>query len=192
MSVAGRSGVGIPVVMMHEGEGCTLTIETNDGNTYRGYCVEAEDCMNCLLKDATVTDGDTGKESFVPSVYIRGDHIRFIVFPEILKHAPMFKRVQKAKKGKYVQGGEGLGRTQALRRKVEQKARARGVPPRSAGGAGAGAAAAPRPGMGMGMGMMPRGPMAGAGWGPRGPMPMGMPRGMPPRGMYGGGGFGRR
>ena len=117
MSVTGRKSIGVPIVMIHEGEGCHLTVEALSGHTYRGVCVEAEDNMNLQMKDVTVTDPSTGKESFIPQLYLRGDQISFVIFPDILKHAPMFKRVENAKHGKHVQGGVGYGRTRALRSK---------------------------------------------------------------------------
>ena len=133
----------MPIVMIHEGEGCHLTVELRSGHVYRGVCVEAEDNMNLQMKDVTVTHPhvravalatttgacgcwlehsrrrpfQTGKESTLGQVYIQGKEIVFVKFPDILKHAPMFKRVDNAKHGKHVQGGMGFGRTRAIRTK---------------------------------------------------------------------------
>jgi small nuclear ribonucleoprotein D3 len=82
----------------------------------RGKLEESEDNFNCHLKDVTLTYPD-GKETFAPAMFVRGSQIRLIVLPEILKLAPMFKRVFLAKKGKHVAGGLGRGRTEAIRAK---------------------------------------------------------------------------
>lgn len=50
MSVTGKSGVGIPIILLHDGEGAIVTIELQNGEMYRGYLDEAEDNMNCILK----------------------------------------------------------------------------------------------------------------------------------------------
>lgn len=141
MSVTGRKSIGVPIVMIHEGEGCVLTVESVTGEVYKGHCVESEDNMNLQMKDVTMTDPkvrasihstlqvlsnhgaafgthqQTGKETFLPQIYIRGTQINFVIFPDILKHAPMFKRVDNAKHGKHVQGGMAFGRTHAIRAK---------------------------------------------------------------------------
>lgn len=121
--------------------------------------------MNLQMKDVTVTHPHTGKESTLGQVYIQGKEIVFVKFPDILKHAPMFKRVDNAKHGKHVQGGMGFGRTRAIRTKVEAKARQsarqpaggmQGMPPRGM--------PAPAPMM-AGAGVPQGPPMAGAGRG---------------------------
>ena len=56
MSVTGKRGVGVPVILMHDGEGTIVTVECKNGDTYRGFLDETEDNMNCILKDATRTD----------------------------------------------------------------------------------------------------------------------------------------
>lgn len=99
MSVTGKRGVGIPIVLLHDGEGSIVTVELKNGETYRGYLDESEDNMNCVLKDATRTSID-GKKSNVEYVFIRGAKIVFIVFPDMLKKAPMFKRIKVWKKYK--------------------------------------------------------------------------------------------
>ena len=50
MSVTGRRGVGIPIILLHDAEGAVVTIELKDGSTYRGTLEDAQDNMNCLLK----------------------------------------------------------------------------------------------------------------------------------------------
>ena len=36
MSVTGRTGVGIPTILLHESESLEATIEIKDGTVYRG------------------------------------------------------------------------------------------------------------------------------------------------------------
>ena len=114
MAVRGhRDGVGIPVVLMHEGEGLIVTVETKTGYSYRGYMESAEDNMNASLKDVTAT-GPRGKVSHMERVFIRGSQIVFVVFPDLLGEAPMFRRVALAARGITVAGGLGRGRQAAI------------------------------------------------------------------------------
>ena len=50
MSVTGKRGVGVPVILMHDGEGTIVTVECKNGDTYRGFLDETEDNMNCILR----------------------------------------------------------------------------------------------------------------------------------------------
>ncbi|CAL1269855.1 unnamed protein product [Larinioides sclopetarius] len=83
--------LGVPVKVLHEAEGHIVTLETNTGEVYRGKLVEAEDNMNCQMSGITVTyrDGKVGK---LENIYIRGSKIRFLILPDMLKNAPMFKK----------------------------------------------------------------------------------------------------
>ena len=109
MSVTGKRGVGVPVILMHDGEGTIVTVECKNGDTYRGFLDETEDNMNCILKDATRTDAK-GNKTAVEHIFLRGSQIAFFVFPNMLKKAPMFKRVRDWKrnnsKRRPVQGKE--------------------------------------------------------------------------------------
>ena len=58
--------------------------------------VGVEDNMNLQLSAVTMTQKD-GRVSRLQNVYLRGSHIRFAVLPDILKNAPIFKRVQQIK-----------------------------------------------------------------------------------------------
>ena len=80
MSVTGKRGVGIPTMLLHDGEGTIVTVELKSGVTYRGYLDDSEDNMNIFMKDATKILPD-GKTSRVDIVYIRGSQICMIVFP---------------------------------------------------------------------------------------------------------------
>lgn len=77
--------------MLHEAEGHIITCETNTGEVYRGKLIEAEDNMNCQMQNITVTFRD-GQVATLENVYIRGSKIRFLILPDMLKNAPMFKR----------------------------------------------------------------------------------------------------
>lgn len=69
--------VGIPVKLLHEAVGHTITIELKGGVTYRGRLFDAEDNFNISMKDIAVTARD-GKQTHLDSVYIRGNMVRFM------------------------------------------------------------------------------------------------------------------
>lgn len=50
MSVSGKRGVGIPVIVLHDAEGGIITVELKNGDTYRGLLEEAADNMNFTMK----------------------------------------------------------------------------------------------------------------------------------------------
>jgi small nuclear ribonucleoprotein D3 len=100
--------VGIPVKLVHEAEGHIITVELVTGELYRGQMVEAEDTMNLSLCNVTCTGRD-GRISKLDHIYIRGSKIRFMIMPDMLKNAPMFKRLGKTK-GAPVGHGLGVGR----------------------------------------------------------------------------------
>jgi small nuclear ribonucleoprotein D3 len=91
MSVVGNNRVGIPIVVLHDAEGAIVEVETKKGELIRGMLFEAEDMMNLYIKNAVVLD-EHGVKRKTNQVYIRGAEIVFIVLPEMLQHAPMFKR----------------------------------------------------------------------------------------------------
>jgi small nuclear ribonucleoprotein D3 len=82
MAVTGKRGVGIPTILLHDGEGTIVSIEMKTGETYRGLLDETEDNMNCVLKDAVRTDLH-GNTTRVEQIYLRGSQVLFIVFPDI-------------------------------------------------------------------------------------------------------------
>lgn len=82
--------------LLHEGEGHIVTVELKSGEMYRGTLVDAEDNMNCELRNIQYT-ARNGQTSKLERVYIRGSNVRFVVLPDMLKNAPMFKKIgQKA------------------------------------------------------------------------------------------------
>ncbi len=84
--------IGVPIKLLHEAEGHTVTIELKTGEVYRGFLVESEDNMNCQLSTITYTARD-GRMSELEHAFIRGSKIRFLILPDMLKNAPMFKKV---------------------------------------------------------------------------------------------------
>ena len=85
--------VGVPIKLVHESKNHIITIEVKTGELYRGYLVEIDDTMNCLVENCHQTSV-TGKNSYFDKVYIRGSQIRFIIVPDMFKNAPMFSRVK--------------------------------------------------------------------------------------------------
>ncbi|KAH8076766.1 U7 snRNA binding protein [Aureococcus anophagefferens] len=125
MSVTGKRGVGVPLILMHDGEGTIVTIECKNGDTYRGFLDETEDNMNCVLKDATRTDAK-GNKSQVEHIFLRGSQIAFFIFPNMLKKAPMFNRVRawrktKATKKAGATSGTVRGQAAAIIRKAQAR-----------------------------------------------------------------------
>lgn len=118
--------VGVPIKILHEAEGHTVTVELKSGEVYRGKLDEAEDNMNCQMSQVTRTAKD-GKVTTLSACFLRGSQVRFIVMPDILKNAPVFKKVSDAKAFK-----QGAVKQRKL---AAQKARAAGE-----GGRGGGAA----------------------------------------------------
>ena len=57
MSVSGKRGVGIPVIVLHDAEGGIITVELKNGDTYRGMLEEAADNMNFTMKVPVVRSG---------------------------------------------------------------------------------------------------------------------------------------
>ena len=90
-----------------------MTVDTKAGTTYRGYCVETEDNMNVKLRNVLAT-GPTGEERPLDHVFIRGSQVNFVIFPDILKHSPMFERVLQRKQGRVVERGLGRARSAAI------------------------------------------------------------------------------
>lgn len=78
--------------------------------------------MNCQMTQITVTYRD-GRMVALENVYIRGSKIRFLILPDMLKNAPMFKNKSGSKSGTAGRGKSAILRAQAAR------GRGRGGPP---------------------------------------------------------------
>ncbi|XP_010471781.1 PREDICTED: small nuclear ribonucleoprotein SmD3a [Camelina sativa] len=104
--------LGIPVKLLHESSGHIVTVELKSGELYRGSMIECEDNWNCQLENITYTAKD-GKVSQLEHVFLRGSLVRFIIIPDMLKNAPMFKDTKGKGKGSSI--GVGRGRGGAMR-----------------------------------------------------------------------------
>mmetsp|Transcript_3659 Transcript_3659/g.4988 ORF Transcript_3659/g.4988 Transcript_3659/m.4988 type:complete len:114 (-) Transcript_3659:189-530(-) len=110
------ASIGVPIKLLHESEGHIVTVELKNGEVYRGLMVDCEDNMNCKMQNVTLTQRD-GQQKKVEQVYLRGSKIRFLVLPDMLKNAPMFKRFDPKHKSNAVLG---LGRgTPARQRNIK-------------------------------------------------------------------------
>ena len=79
---------------------------------YRGKLIEAEDNMNSQMASVTVTYRD-GRVAQLENIYIRGSKIRFMILPDMLKNAPMFKNMMTRGRGGAPRGKSGILRAQA-------------------------------------------------------------------------------
>ncbi|KAL3632445.1 Small nuclear ribonucleoprotein SmD3b [Castilleja foliolosa] len=144
--------LGIPVKLLHEASGHVVTVELKSGELYRGSMIECEDNWNCQLENITYTAKMNthisleplldiliplvqvdGKVSQLEHVFIRGSKVRFMVIPDMLKNAPMFKRLESRIKGKGSSLGGGRGRAGAMRARAQATGRG-GAPPAGRGG----------------------------------------------------------
>jgi len=112
----GSRTIGIPIKVLHDAEGHTVTVELKNGEVYRGKLDEAEDNMNVHLSNCTKTMKD-GRVQMLSNVFLRGSHVSFMVLPDILKNAPFFKKIDtkankasKAGKAKQVATQRAAGR----------------------------------------------------------------------------------
>lgn len=88
-----------------------IIIYFRTGEVYRGKLIEAEDNMNCQMTQITVTYRD-GRMATLENVYIRGSKIRFLILPDMLKNAPMFKNKSGNKSGTAGRGKSAILRAQ--------------------------------------------------------------------------------
>jgi small nuclear ribonucleoprotein D3 len=110
--------IGVPIKLLHEAENHVVSIELKTGEIFRGTLLESEDNMNCQLANIAYTGRD-GRQAELEHAFIRGSKVRLMILPDMLKNAPMFKRVDAASKGKgrgAAAVGLGRGRAAALRK----------------------------------------------------------------------------
>ena len=100
--------VSVPIKLLHEAIGHTVSIEVRSGEIYRGHLMQSEDNMNVLIENAVRTNRDGSKTS-MEQVYIRGGQIRYFVVPDMLRHAPMFKNLLKSQTGPSTGPAKGSG-----------------------------------------------------------------------------------
>lgn len=91
------NNVGVPIKLLYEAEGMKITCELKNGEIYRGLLISAEDTMNVSLSDVLRTHRN-GQITKLATVYLRGNSIRFIALPELLKNAPVFQKVTTMKR----------------------------------------------------------------------------------------------
>ena len=103
-AAASFRGIGVPVKLLHEAEGHIVTVELKNGEMLRGSLHEAEDNWNVQLSNVTATARD-GKVTHMEHLFIRGSRVRFVIVPDLLKNAPMFKRIDPKNKIK----GDAIG-----------------------------------------------------------------------------------
>ena len=91
---------GVPIKLLHEAAGFTVTVELISGDVYRGTLRMVEDNMNCYLHDVIHTAPD-GQQVRVDSAYLRGSNILFVNVPEMFSNARLFKTGESEKKSKF-------------------------------------------------------------------------------------------
>lgn len=110
--------VGVPIKLLHEATGFTVTCELQNGTIYRGKLHSAEDNMNIQLHEVTCTHRD-GRVQQMELVYIRGSQVRFFIVPDMLKHAPMFGMIGKGGVSRGAGVGAARGRAMATRERQQ-------------------------------------------------------------------------
>ncbi|CAG5105218.1 Oidioi.mRNA.OKI2018_I69.chr1.g1931.t1.cds [Oikopleura dioica] len=107
--------LGVPVKVLHEAEGHTVTVESATGELYRGVLIEAEDNMNMQLRDVSATYRD-GRSAHLSNIFIRGSQVRFAILPDMLKNAPMLNVDKKSKQPRGLGRGafRGIGRGRGM------------------------------------------------------------------------------
>lgn len=72
------TSIGIPVKLVHEAVGHIVTIEVKAGTIYRGRLIDAEDNMNCQMREVTATAKE-GRVTQCELVYI--SKYRYLIDP---------------------------------------------------------------------------------------------------------------
>lgn len=85
--------IGVPIKLLYEAENYVVTVEVKTGEMFRGFLISVEDTMNVRLDDVYVVTKE-GKQYHLDQVYLRGNQIRFVVIPDMLRNAPMIKKVK--------------------------------------------------------------------------------------------------
>ena len=83
--------IGVPIKLLHEAEGHIVTIELKTGEMYRGRLDEAEDNMNVQMSEITMTSRDGSKHP-LEHAFLRGSQITYLILPDMLRNAPMFRK----------------------------------------------------------------------------------------------------
>jgi small nuclear ribonucleoprotein D3 len=110
---------GIPLKLLHEAVGLTVTAELETGEIFRGKLSTVEDSMNMELEGVTHTD-KKGRTREMPSAYVRGSLVTFFSLPPDLKLSPA---AMSAAVEKMPERGRGKGFAGAGRGNGEKRAR---------------------------------------------------------------------
>lgn len=78
----------IPKKLLTEAKPFVISVETKNGEKYRGKLFEIEDNMNILLKKVLCQEKN-GKIRKCDFVFLRGNNVQIIILPEILKDIPI-------------------------------------------------------------------------------------------------------
>lgn len=70
----------MPLKLLHEGEGHVVTVELKNGETYRGMLTEAEDSMNCQMKEGVVLHSCSSTVMTVFCILIYVEDLHFFLF----------------------------------------------------------------------------------------------------------------
>ena len=81
----------IPIKLLSESKPYIVTIETKNGNRYRGNLKAIEENMNCYLENAVLLNFGYKLKKF-DSVFLRGSSTVIILLPDILKEIPILKK----------------------------------------------------------------------------------------------------
>ncbi|AFP65256.1 small nuclear ribonucleoprotein Sm D3 (nucleomorph) [Chroomonas mesostigmatica CCMP1168] len=79
----------LPLQLIFEARPFVVTIESKMGEKYRGKLVQVENNMNCYLENAIFRKN--GKSKFRNFVFIRGNNVKTIYLPDILREVPLLK-----------------------------------------------------------------------------------------------------
>lgn len=80
----------LPLKLLFETKPLIINIETKSGEKYRGKLLGVDDNMNCYLENVSFQKRNGPmKKNF--KIFLRGNNIKMIFFPDILKEAPLIK-----------------------------------------------------------------------------------------------------
>ena len=94
--MAADAAISIPLKLLFEGINHTVTVETKNGESYRGELTDAELNMNLQMSEVLHTARD-GQKKRLEYIFIRGANIKLVVFPSLLTEATIFRKVATAK-----------------------------------------------------------------------------------------------
>ena len=83
----------IPKKILDEAKPFVVTVETKSGEKYRGKLIEIEHNMNIFLTNV-IWQENGGKIQKCSSIFLRGNNIKLIILPEILKETPLINNIE--------------------------------------------------------------------------------------------------